>query len=236
MDSWFTFLQVKTLAAGFTLARAWQQQGGQASSLLEIDIKRGSQHDLSNDVGPYAAVTRAALENKLHAIVGGPNCRSRSVLQHYKVPGQPNCTRPIRAWGGGEYGIDGLAEAEQAMIQEDDLLLWRMLFVAMVSIYIKEARKDPRSVVFTLGAAGLTERLYARKCVLLGHQRMGIFEGGVWLGRTAFAQGQLGGSATKPATFGGNLELEVNKHKRVKKAGEAVELSPERIFQDGPLE
>ena len=65
---------------------------------------------------------------------------------------------------------------------------------------------------------------------------MGFFEGGVWLGRTAFAQGQLGGSATKPATFGGNLELEVNKHKRVKKAGEAVELSPERIFQDGPLE
>ena len=32
--------------SGFTLARAWQQQGGQASSLLEIDIKRGSQHDL----------------------------------------------------------------------------------------------------------------------------------------------------------------------------------------------
>ena len=44
--------------SGFTLARAWQQQGGQASSLLEIDIKRGSQHDLSNDVGPYAALNR----------------------------------------------------------------------------------------------------------------------------------------------------------------------------------
>ena len=114
--------------SGFTLARAWQQQGGQASSLLEIDIKRGSQHDLSNDVGPYAALIRAALESKLHAIVGGPNCRSRSVLRHYKVPGQPNCPRPIRAWGGGEYGIDGLTEAEQAMIQEDDLLLWRMLY------------------------------------------------------------------------------------------------------------
>ena len=48
--------------SGFTLARAWQQQGGQASYLLEIDIKRGSQHDLSNDVGPYAALIRAALE------------------------------------------------------------------------------------------------------------------------------------------------------------------------------
>ena len=44
-------------------------------------------------------------------------------------------------------------------------------------------------------------------------------------GETTFAQGQLGGSATKPTTFGGNLELEVNKHKRVEKAGEAVEIN-----------
>ena len=86
--------------SGFTLARAWHQQGGEASALLEIDIKRGSHHDLSTEVGPYAALIRAALENKIHAIVGGPNCRSRSVLRHYKVPGQPNCPRPIRSWGG----------------------------------------------------------------------------------------------------------------------------------------
>ena len=52
MDSWFHLFAGED--SGFTLARAWQQQGGQASSLLEIDIKRGSQHDLSNDVGPYA--------------------------------------------------------------------------------------------------------------------------------------------------------------------------------------
>ena len=82
--------------SGFTLARAWHQQGGEASALLEIDIKRGSHHDLSTEVGPYAALIRAALENKIHAIVGGPNCRSRSVLRHYKVPGQPNCPHKLK--------------------------------------------------------------------------------------------------------------------------------------------
>ena len=56
---------------------------------MELDIKKGSHHDLSIDVGPYIALIRAALENKLNAIVGGPNCRSRSVLRNYKVPGQP---------------------------------------------------------------------------------------------------------------------------------------------------
>ena len=41
---------------------------------------------------------------------------------------------------------------------------------------------------------------------------------------TTFAQGQYGGSATKPTTFGGNLRLEVNNRKRMKKAGEGLEV------------
>ena len=134
--------------SGFTLARAWHQQGGEASALLELDIRRGSHHDLSTDVWPYAALIRAALQNKLLAIVGGPNCQSRSVFP--MRCGEPNCPRPVRSWGGGEYGISGRTEAEKAMIQEDDILLWRMIFPAMVSNYIKEARQDPNPVGFTL--------------------------------------------------------------------------------------
>ena len=66
MDLWFTFLQVKTLASLLPV-----HGNNKEDKLRQIDIKRGSQHDLSNDVGPYAALIRAALENKLHPIVGG---------------------------------------------------------------------------------------------------------------------------------------------------------------------
>jgi hypothetical protein len=148
-----------------------------------LDIKKGSHHDLSIDVGPYIALIRAALENKLNAIVGGPNCRSRSVLRNYKVPGQPDCPRPIRSWEGGEYGINGFTEAEKTMIQEDDLLLWRMIFLAMVSNYIKEARKKSKPCWLHLGTASITQKLQARSCLVLGHQRVGFFEEGIWLGR-----------------------------------------------------
>jgi hypothetical protein len=41
---------------------------------------------------------------------------------------------------------------------------------------------------------------------------------------TRFAQDQYGGSATKPTTLGGNLKLEVNNHKRMKKTGEDLEV------------
>ena len=62
---------------GFTLARAWHQQGGNGHSLLEVDIKRSPNHDLLQDVGSYPALMRAALEGKLLAVVGGlqkPKC------------------------------------------------------------------------------------------------------------------------------------------------------------------
>ncbi|CAL1145209.1 unnamed protein product [Cladocopium goreaui] len=195
--------------SGFTLARAWHQQGGEASALLEIDIKRGSHHDLSTEVGPYAALIRAALENKIHAIVGGPNCRSRSVLRHYKVPGQPNCPRPIRSWGGGEYGINGLSDTEKTMIEEDDILLWRMIFLAMVSNYINEARKDPRPVGFTLEQPASPKDYKPEVVSFWDTKEWSSLKKEFGWDETTFAQGQYGGSATKPTTFGGNLKLEV---------------------------
>ena len=210
--------------SGFTLARAWHQQGGEASALWEIDIKRGSHHDLSTEVGPYAALIRAALENKIHAIVGGPNCRSRSVLRHYKVPGQPNCPRPIRSWGGGEYGINGLSDTEKTMIEEDDILLWRMIFLAMVSNYINEARKDPRPVGFTLEQPASPKDYKPEVVSFWDTKEWSSLKKEFGWDETTFAQGQYGGSATKPTTFGGNLKLEVNNHKRMKKASEGVEI------------
>ena len=133
---------------GFTLARVWHQQGGNGHSLLEVDIKRSPNQDLLQDVGSYPALMRAALEGKLLAVVGGPNCRSRSVLRHYPIPDQPSCPRPLRGWGGGEFGKEGLTEAEIAILHEDDLLLWRMVFLTMVSNYIKEARGDSTQIAF----------------------------------------------------------------------------------------
>ena len=175
-------------------------------------------------MGPYAALIRAALENKLKAIVGGPNCRSRSVLRHYKVPGQPDCPRPVRSWGGRKYGISGLTEAEKTMIQEVDILLWCMIFLAMVSNYIKEARKDPNPVGFTLEQPASPKDYKPEVVSFWDTKEWASLKKEFGWEETTFAQGQYGGSDTKPTTFGGNLKLEVNNHKRMKKAGEGLEV------------
>ena len=68
---------------GFTLSRSWKQHNGNPNHLLEIDIKRGDNHNMLTDTGVYAGLMCAAVNNKLEGLVGGPNCRTRSVLRHY---------------------------------------------------------------------------------------------------------------------------------------------------------
>ena len=131
-------------SSGFTLARALQQLGAKEGWLLELDLQRGEGHDLLHDKGAYSGLLRCALEGKIKAIVGGPNCRSRSVLRHRPIEGRPDAPRPVREWGGGEYGKSDLTPAEVKIVQEDDVLLWRMVFLFMVSHYMAKARGHKR--------------------------------------------------------------------------------------------
>ena len=85
----------------------------------------------------------------MDALIGGPPCRTRSVLRHYDIPGQPDCPRPIRAWGGEEFGIKDATEEEKKKLQEDDLVAWRMVFLFMVASFVRKARGIPEKVQFT---------------------------------------------------------------------------------------
>ena len=81
-------------AEGYTFEKAMQERG-LSKYVLELDVKRGDGHDLLDDT-LYGALLRTTLDGSLRGVIGGPNCRSRSVLRHY--PGGP---RPLRRWGGG---------------------------------------------------------------------------------------------------------------------------------------
>ena len=89
---------------GYTLSRALKEVGGDKTRLVEIDLKRGADHDMMKDE-VYAALMGAAFNGLVLGVVGGPNCRTRSVLRHYPLPaGKP---RPVRGvapehWFGGE--------------------------------------------------------------------------------------------------------------------------------------
>ena len=199
---------------GFTLSRSWKQLHGDPNQLLEIDVKRGTNHDMLTDNGVYAGLMCAAMHGKLEAVVGGPNCRTRSVLRHYPKEGAP---RPVREWGGQEHGLSDLSAAEKQQVLDDDVLLWRFLFLWMVATYLREARQVQQKVGLLLEQPA-SPRKYMPQCV-------SFWDTTEWkelkeefhLQEVTFCQGHHGGAAVKPTTMGGTLELNVEGH-RMKRA------------------
>ena len=98
---------------GYTLEKALKARG-YGKRVMEIDILRGETHDMLGSSPVYRGLLRAVMDGSVRAVVGGPNCRTRSVLRHY-APGP----RPLREWNGGEYGIRDLTFEEQKQVDDD---------------------------------------------------------------------------------------------------------------------
>ena len=107
---------------GYDLTRALKEAGGDTTRLLEVDILRNQSHDMSKDDAMYAALLRIAMLGWVDAVIGGPNCRTRSELRHHPVAGLPGPSRSL----GRPWGLDELDEVERAKCHLDDVLLLRM--------------------------------------------------------------------------------------------------------------
>ena len=199
--------------SGFTLKSALKQQGASVDNLLEVDVVRGQQHDMLSDRAVYAGLIQAALEGKIDALLAGPNCRSRSLLRHIPVPGQPSAPRPIRRWGGEEFGIHDATEEEKQKLHDDDVLMWRTIFLYMVASYMRRVRNISAPVMFSLEQP-------ASPCSYMP-EVVSWWETDEWkrlaqefaFEECTFNQGSLGGASPKPTTFGGSLQLEVDGHR-----------------------
>ena len=192
---------------GFSLQRALKQVGGDEAKLLEIDIKRGPEHDMLSDTKVYPSLLRAALEGKLKAVLGGPNCRTRSVLRHYPIEGNPQAPRPVREWDGGEFGKKDLSPQEEAQVREDDILLWRMVFLYMVANYVAKARSHSQ-VHFALEQPASPQGYMPQTVSFWDTKQWKELKAEFNFEEITFEQKRMGGPATKPTTVAGTLELD----------------------------
>ena len=208
--------------SGFTLRQALKQLGGSVDTLVEVDILRGENHDMLSDQAVYSGLVRAALEGKINALVAGPNCRTRSLLRHIPIPGTPDAPRPVRRWGGEEFGVHDATEEEVKKLHDDDILMWRCLFLYMITAYMRRARKITKEVVFGLEQPA-SPRDFMPEVVSWWDtvQWKGIAKEFGFVENT-FNQGELGGLSSKPTTFGGNLEIYVSGLVRRPRGGEKV--------------
>ena len=119
---------------GYTLA--WRRP----HDVLEIDLQRGPEHDMMSDE-LYAFLLRGALDSRFDAVVGGPNCRTRSVLRHYPLPG--GGPRPVRS-PEEPFGRSDLTPHEKKAVWEDDVMMWRMLAIYLVAEEARNAKGGPQ--------------------------------------------------------------------------------------------
>ena len=195
---------------GQTLKKTFQQMGGNSENLLELDILRDQRHDFLTGGGVYGSLLRAAMDNRLLALLGGPNCRTRSVLRHKPIEGKEDYPKPVRSWMENQiYGLLQLGEEDRKKVEDDDVMLWRMVFLFMVATYVNKASCNPKPLIGFLLEQPASPREYEPECVSLWDQEdwKGISQE-FGLQECTVNQSDFGGSATKPTTFANNLDLQ----------------------------
>ena len=95
--------------------------------VLELDIQRSAAQNVYNDA-LRSLLLRAAGEGRLAAVLGGPPCRTMSVLRHR--PGGP---RPVRSHAEA-FGLSTLTPSERELVDHDTGLFARMLWLHATSM------------------------------------------------------------------------------------------------------
>jgi hypothetical protein len=99
---------------------------------------------------------------------------------------------------------------EQRQLDEDDVLMWRFIFLWMVATYLRQAREVQKPVGFLLEQPA-SPRHYMPECVSFWDTKeWKKLEEEFNFEETTFSQDRHGGAATKPTTMAGNLNLNVD--------------------------
>ena len=177
--------------------------------VLELDVERSQAQNLYNDA-LWSLLIRAAREGRIAAVIGGPPCRTMSVLRHR--PGGP---RPVRS-PQHPFGLPTLNSDERNLVDHDTGLFARMLWLhALATAGRRVNPSTPRMsslVAFLLEQPQEVARYMAPENPLVGEvpswwsnpmwlsyaDEAGLFE-------VDFNQGPLGHVSDKPTTVGTNL-------------------------------
>ena len=218
---------------GYTLKRAVHEVGGDKRKIYEFDLVHGRERDdLSTKGQGYKSLIRLALSGQVLAWVGGPPCRTRSVLRHFQVPGM-KLPRPVRAWEEDQtFGLKDLTQHEKDQVETDDVLMWRFLMLFAISDLVRGAEgSDEEPIPLLLEQPA--EPIDKEEVVSFWRTKeWKDFEKLYKLRRQTFDQSEFGSLATKPTTIAGRMRVEVPMKGRKGSARKTEGKTAEQLCQE----
>ena len=178
--------------------------------LLELDIERGSSHDLMNPA-VWRALEWAARRGKISGVIGGPPCRTYSLLR-YKSPGPA----PVRSNDYPYGGWEGQSAADESLVIKDTALYVRMIYLHALSTagkVVAFSSLDQNKEVAFLLEQPRDPQEYLPWDHELHARAVSFWRSGMWhsyaqeagLAMYSLEQGALGHQTRKPTTLGTNL-------------------------------
>eukprot|EP00438_Fugacium_kawagutii_P024973 Skav217964 [mRNA] locus=scaffold3450:124613:131011:+ [translate_table: standard] len=218
---------------GYTLKRAFKEVGGDTRLLVELDILReGSVQDLSDRGTGYETLLRMALDGEVKGWMGGPPCRTRSVLRHIEVPGVPDMPRPVRSWEE-QFGMTDISAAEKEKVREDDILLFRYLLLFVISEEVRKVLKRVQKVAF--GVEQPSPPKNPEVVTFWKTPQWKMMRRLYGMDQQNFNQATFGGIHGKPTTWGGNLRLRIPEEEVLGRKRKIHGKSKDQICQESRL-
>ena len=194
------------------MRRAIKDLAGDHRKVIQVDIQNGPKWDMVNGE-LFEELLYMTITGQVGAVIGGPNCRTRSVLRHQPREGMPG---PARSWENGQQwgNCDNSLEERQKCF-EDDLMMMRliMLFVVAEEIRKTGGNINPQDRIGLLIEHPAPPEDKPEVVSWWRTTQWSELKRAYDLDLYVLNQGDLGGAAHKPTALGTNMELSFPEHK-----------------------
>ena len=181
--------------------------------LLEVDVCRSKAWDMHAKASVYRVLLWAACEGRIDEVLGGPSCRTWSILRSIPKEGFP---APGRA-ANSLYGLDDLSPKERLKVDQDTALVAKQLLVWLSRVLLIGGCRVPCEEELSGLVGFLMEHPQdpqryrpsspeVQQCPSLWRTSMWTaFRDAFGFEELHFDQGALGHRTVKPTTVGTNL-------------------------------
>ena len=185
--------------------KTWQELQDSDTVVVCLDRVINPKMDMLND-HVFLFLMQLAARGSVHAIIGGPPCRTVSARRYAEDDGP----KPVRS-EQEPYGLSSLSPQQRSWVEDDVVLMFRMKLLYMTATQNKPSWCD--QVLFAMEQPQ-DPKEYRSEEDVKKHQYMSVWRTAAWrafqekyqMMLTPFEQGAYGHVKPKPTSFGHNIK------------------------------